>query len=110
MAMTIQRSMNMFTRLGANKGLSCLTNPVNANRSQVIMGSRSMASGSDGHDHHDEPKVSWAEYRAGKATYQQWQDANRPTVVGLCLAGYGLIYFLATRGKKKEKKEVAHAH
>mmetsp|Transcript_34824 Transcript_34824/g.35491 ORF Transcript_34824/g.35491 Transcript_34824/m.35491 type:complete len:81 (-) Transcript_34824:15-257(-) len=52
-----------------------------------------------------EEKVSWEQYKSGKKSFQEWQDANRPILVGGIIAGYVVVYLLVTRGKKKSKSD-----
>jgi len=54
-----------------------------------------------------ERRVTWAEYRSGKATWQEWQDTNRPTVVSITLLSYVLLYLTFRRGGKKKATEDA---
>ncbi|KAA8498844.1 hypothetical protein FVE85_6429 [Porphyridium purpureum] len=69
-----------------------------APRAQIqVQSRRNMAGGGD----HGHEKISWADYRAGKYTLQEWQDANRPIIVGIVFAASALLY-VVLKPKKKQ--------
>lgn len=56
-----------------------------------------------------EPQVTWAEYRSGKKTLNEWVDANRHIVAGSFFAFYVSIAAWNLRPGKKRKKTETEA-
>lgn len=54
-----------------------------------------------------EPEVSWAEYRSGKKTLNEWVDANRHIVAGSFFVFYVSIAAWNLRPGKKKKATTA---
>lgn len=52
-----------------------------------------------------EPEVSWSDYRAGKATLNEWVNGNRHIVAGGMFAFYvSLGLYFGLRPKKKSEE------
>lgn len=54
-----------------------------------------------------EPEIAWSEYRAGKATLQEWVDANRHKVAGGFFTFYVGLAAWNLRPTKGGKKQAA---
>lgn len=65
-------------------------------------GVRSMAT-------HAEPEVTWAQYQAKEATFQEWVEANRHIVSLVCLGTFGGLIGFSMRGGKEVKVDPAAA-
>jgi hypothetical protein len=56
--------------------------------------------------HADEPVVPFSDYRAGKATFAEWVDANRHIVAGSIFAFYVTLAVVKFRPKKSHPAAV----